>query len=94
MPFIFLFFFYFFFEKLERLNSVKTAEMVHAISVLTTVSTVSRWPSPENIHAQGCCECFGFRDHIRIVESADAEANKVGSTGEILRSITSYKTTN
>lgn len=60
------------------------------ISQLTTVSTVSLWPSPDSIQARGCPECFGLRDHIRMLESADAEANKVGSTGEILRSITSY----
>lgn len=58
--------------------------------MLTTVNTVSRWPSPDSIQAKGCRECFGLRDHIRMLESADAEANKVGSTGEILRSITSY----
>ena len=56
------------------------------------MSTVSRCPSPASTQAKGCCLCLGSSDHIRILESADAEANMFGSVGDISRSMTSYNT--
>jgi len=63
--------------------------MIHFME-LTSVRTVSRCPSPASTQAKGCCLCLGSNDHIRMLESAEAEANIFGSAGDISRSMTSY----